>query len=83
MFNNFNDWGSLLNGPFGVYGVVVLVLAFVWLTCAFSAVFLLPFVMIRFHRALGNFNRAYESGALPNAATQRVEPQVPLAQTNR
>jgi len=80
MFNNFNDWGSLLNGPFGVYGVVVIVLAFLWLTCAIFAVFLLPFVLIRFHRALGNFNRLYERAVLPGGGMERVEP---LVQPNR
>ncbi len=66
----------LLFGYSPLLFAVLATLVWLWLACIIVAGLLLPFVLIRFYRALGHFNRVHESDIPPHAISERKEPSV-------
>jgi len=77
--NNWFSWFASTPSNVSSYIFVLLAIVIVvWIACAYLAGLLLPFILFRFYRALGHFNRAHERGERYdwlNSTSQRKEPK--------
>lgn len=72
--NSIDNISSGLGG-LGTTGIIIVsVLSIVWTICAYVAVLLLPFILFRFYRALGLYNRTHSVAPPSNMSAERKEP---------